>query len=142
MQRWCRWCCLFVPAEEQLLFDAERLFLDSSAVKKRTFIPVVGEILTIRCSKKLLHVSNLYSAARTYIAVVLLCTCACECNQWVAVTPPRLGLWRAGSDCAAAITLRPVRVPHQLLYGYYMYNDVQLISCTPGEVQDLLKHVE
>ena len=27
------------------LFDAERLFLDSSAVKKRTFIPVVGDII-------------------------------------------------------------------------------------------------
>ena len=46
--------------------------------------------------------------------------------------------WACGGsdpDGAAAITLRPVCVPRQLLYGYY--NDVQLISCTPGEVQDL-----
>ena len=54
--------CLF--SQNSSSFDAESLFLDSSAVKKRTFIPVVGEILIIRCSKKLLHVSNLYSAAR------------------------------------------------------------------------------
>jgi hypothetical protein len=57
---------LSVLAEIAALFDAERLFFNSSAVKKRTVIPVVGEIFFVLLNKEAIacaHVSNQCSAA-------------------------------------------------------------------------------
>lgn len=79
---------LFVPAQIAALFDAERIFLDSSAVKERTFIPVVGEIPVcvlfskelhgpVECSRACMHEQlAVFGSSSRVCSSVLVCTSA------------------------------------------------------------------